>query len=119
MKLLILIPVGILVIFLSVANRDPVLVSLNPLTNSSADAASSAFTYSVPLYLVLFLALLIGIVLGGLGSWFAQGKWRKKARDEKSEANKYRQRAEDAEKKVLELSGDSEFAHPLIPAPKP
>ncbi len=116
LKLLFLIPVGILVIILSVANRDPISVSLNPLSNGAGDAA---LTFSLPLYLVLFFALLTGVILGGFGSWFAQGKARKKAREEKSRSNKYRKRAEDAEKKLSELSGESELAHPLIPAPKP
>ncbi len=116
LKLLILIPLGILVIVLSVANREPISVSLNPLSGGAGDAA---FTYSLPLYLVLFLALLIGVLLGGVGSWLAQGKTRKKARDEKLQSGKYRKRAEDAEKKLAELSGESEIAHPLIPAPKP
>ena len=39
------------------------------------------FQIELGLYLVAFAALFLGFFLGWIGSWFAQRKWRKLARD--------------------------------------
>ena len=45
------------------------------------------------LFVFLFIALMLGVVLGSLVTWFAQGKHRKQARDEAHEARKWREEA--------------------------
>lgn len=115
-KYLILIPLGIVVVVLSIANRDAVVVSLNPFADAAAGTDLAALSYSVPLYLLLFAFLLLGVLLGGMGSWLAQGKWRRKARDNEHQAVKQQRRAEQAEEKARELTPEANNKHPLLPA---
>ncbi|NJO54544.1 MAG: DUF1049 domain-containing protein, partial [Bacteroidales bacterium] len=59
-------PIGVVLVVLSVANRTPVTLILDPFTG---DAAAAAFTVSVPLYLLIFGTLTLGVILGGVTSW--------------------------------------------------
>lgn len=115
-KYLVLIPIGVVVVVLSIANRDPVVVSLNPFSDAAAGTDLATLTYSIPLYLLIFGFLLLGVLLGGFASWLAQGKWRRKARDNEHQAEKQLKRAEQAEEKARELAPDTNKNHPLLPA---
>lgn len=117
-KYLILIPLGIIVVVLSIANRGAVTVSLNPFPDAAAGTDLAVLSYSVPLYLLLFGFLLLGVVLGGLGSWFSQGKWRRKARENEHQASRQQQRAEEAEQKARDMAPDHNNKHPLLPVAK-
>lgn len=67
MKLLrwiVLPPITILVMALAVANRAPVTFSLDPF-----DPVSPAIGLEVPLFLVILVSVLIGILFGGIGAW--------------------------------------------------
>jgi uncharacterized integral membrane protein len=74
------VPVAVLVIAFAVANRQYVTLSLDPLTPSDPFAS-----IQLPLWLLFFLGLLGGAVIGWITCWFAQGKYRKRARDAQSE----------------------------------
>jgi hypothetical protein len=58
-------PVAVLAIWIALANRQPVVVSFDPF---SRDAP--ALTAQMPLYLLLFLAVLAGVLLGGFAIGF-------------------------------------------------
>ncbi|MBC7102398.1 MAG: DUF1049 domain-containing protein [Parvibaculum sp.] len=82
MKLLrwiVLPPAVILAMALAVANRRPVLFSLDPF-----DTASPALGLEVPLFLVILVSVLAGILFGGLGAW-AQAR-RKAAKSRRTAA---------------------------------
>jgi uncharacterized integral membrane protein len=74
LKGLVLLPVAVVVILFAVANREPVRLSLDPFSQVPA------FSASVPLYAVLFAAVAVGIVVGGIFAWLGQGKVRRAAR---------------------------------------
>ena len=74
-RLIILVPIGIVLIALALANRAPVMLSLDPFR---PDQPAAAIT--VPLFVALFAALLVGIAIGGAAAWLGQGKWRRAAR---------------------------------------
>ena len=88
-KALVLVPVALIVVLFSVANRAPVRVSLDPI---SRDAP--AFALDLPLFAVILAAIAIGILIGGFASWLAQGKHRKAARVNRREAEKLRNEAQ-------------------------
>src|ERR671916_48297 len=71
LKALILLPVAILVVLLAVANRGPVTVSLDPF---SREAPEIAFT--LPLFALIFLAVMLGVVIGGGGAAPRPGRHR-------------------------------------------
>ena len=98
-KLAILVPVAIVLIVLSVANRHMVTLALNPFRPDD-----SLLSLSLPFFVFLFLALIAGVVLGSLATWWAQGKYRKRARDEAHEARKWREEADKQRGKVEEAT---------------
>lgn len=85
LKALILVPIALAIVLFSVANRAPVRVSLDPI---SRDAPVLA--YDLPLFAVVLAALAIGVLIGGLASWLAQGKHRKAARRNRREVEALR-----------------------------
>jgi NADH:ubiquinone oxidoreductase subunit 3 (subunit A) len=88
LKLVIFIPVAIVLIVLSVANRHVVTLALNPFRPED-----NLLSLSLPFFVFLFLALLIGVVVGSFATWLTQGRYRKRARDEAQEARKWRDEA--------------------------
>lgn len=73
----VLVPLCVVLIVFALANRHSVAVNFNPFaTEPQADAQA----FGVPLFLVIFAVLLIGVLLGGVATWFAQSQHR---RDEK------------------------------------
>ena len=88
-NILVLIPIGIVLIVLSVANRQAVTLALNPFRPED-----SVLSVTAPFFVYLFLAVILGMVIGALATWFTQGKYRKRARIEASEAVKWHSEAE-------------------------
>ncbi len=74
-RAVVLIPVAIVIVMLAVANRHSVSVSFDPFSS-----ARPAYSTTVPLFVLLFLALLVGVVVGGVASWMRQRRWRRHAR---------------------------------------
>jgi len=69
------IPLAIVLIALAVANRAPVAFTIDPF-----NPGNPGLTTSLPLFALLFIALALGLVIGGLATWFRQGRYRKAAR---------------------------------------
>lgn len=88
-NIVVLVPIGIVLIVLSVANRQTVTLALNPF-----NPADSVLSASAPFFVFLFLAVIFGMIVGSLATWFSQGKYRKRARNEASEAVKWHAEAE-------------------------
>lgn len=110
-KTILLLPVAlfaVLIILLAVANRHETMLSLDPLS-----PGQPAFSITVPLFWLLFAALGIGIILGGVGAWARQGKWRRQARTKRREAASLRTETERLKEEVQAASP----ARPGLPAP--
>ena len=60
---------------ISLANRAPVILSLDPFS-----AEKPLLAIEMPLYILLFAFLLLGVLIGGMAAWAGQVGWRKKAR---------------------------------------
>jgi len=101
----------------SVANRHFVQLSFDPM-----NVSDPAFAVSIPVFAVVFGALAIGLVLGGIGTWFTQSKHRKLARERREEAAKWRFEAESQKEKqqqerfATNVKGASSF--PVLPPSK-
>lgn len=89
------IPVAVILIALAVANRASVPISIDVI-----NPGNPSMTWSAPMFVWLFLALALGIVLGGLATWFGQGKHRQRERQFKRQADELRYEVEDAKKKA-------------------
>ena len=67
----VLVPLCLVLIVFALANRQLVVVNFNPLVPSESLTTPGV---GVPLFLVLFTVLLMGVVLGGIATWFAQSQ---------------------------------------------
>lgn len=80
MTFAVFIPLAIVLIALAVANRAPVALTLDPF-----NPGNPALTVSLPLFLYLFGALALGLVVGSVATWFRQGRYRRLARQRETE----------------------------------
>lgn len=72
---IILVPLAVVIIAFAVANRQLVTVSFDPF-----GANEPAASLTLPLFALVILLLIIGVLIGGSASWLQQGKWRGSAR---------------------------------------
>lgn len=84
LNLIILLPLAVILILLSVANRQLVTLAFNPFRPED-----SVLSLQAPFFVFLFIAVMIGIVLGSAATWFAQGKYRRRARTLRDENLKW------------------------------
>ncbi|MEN3432478.1 LapA family protein [Brucella melitensis] len=97
--IVILVPLAVILIALSVANRASAILTIDPF-----NPGNPALSYSAPLFIWLFGALLFGVVIGSAVTWLTQGKYRRKARNSSREAARLLARAESAEKRNIPLA---------------
>ena len=64
-SLVVFVPLGVLLVILAVANRAPVNLALNPF-----NPADQALSVSAPLFVLLILAVMLGVMLGAVVTWF-------------------------------------------------
>ena len=80
---IVLVPLCLGLIVFALANRHLVAVNVNPFMSIEAQAAPG---YGVPLFIVLYLVLLVGVLLGGIATWFAQAHHRRREKHWRREA---------------------------------
>jgi len=84
----IFIPLAIILITLAVANRDAVAFTLDPF-----HPGNPALTLKLPLFVFLFFALVVGLIVGSAATWMKQGRYRKLARQRSEEVRSLRDAA--------------------------
>jgi len=72
---IIVIPLVVVIVAFAVANRQLVTVSLDPF-----GGAKPAYSSTMPLFVLIFVVLIFGVVIGGFAAWLGQGGWRRTAR---------------------------------------
>jgi hypothetical protein len=75
--LLIAVPAGLLLVTLAVVNRHEVRLILDPFRPEAP-----VLSLAMPFYAYLFIALLLGVLLGGTAMWLSQARWRRSARQQ-------------------------------------
>ena len=86
--IVVLVPLAIVLVALAVANRDLVALTFDPF-----HPGNPALTLKLPLFVFLFLALLVGVLIGSAVTWFRQGRFRKLARRREQEVRSLRDAA--------------------------
>lgn len=81
-------PLAAVLLALAVANRETVLVSWNPLSDSPSTGIEA------PLFLVILFSIAVGALCGGFTVWLGQGKWRRAAKQRGQEASRLRRESE-------------------------
>jgi uncharacterized integral membrane protein len=97
LKFLLIAPIAVIFLSFDMANRQNVVVSFDPF--NSADAPQIV----VPLFIVLIAAAMFGVVLGGVATWFGQGRFRKAARGANATTETLRNENEALRKQLAEL----------------
>jgi uncharacterized integral membrane protein len=86
LKVLILILLAIVLLGFAFANHHDVTVSFDPF----AAIDSAAFSIAAPLFAVVIVAAMLGVVAGALATWVSQGRHRRASRQNRAEAEKWR-----------------------------
>jgi len=68
-------PLTVATLYLAIANRHPVLFSLDPFNTDDP-----ALALELPLFAIVLVSVFLGILLGGASAWIRQSRWRKQAR---------------------------------------
>jgi uncharacterized integral membrane protein len=82
---LILVPLAVVLVAFAVANRQTVVVSLDPF-----DQAHPALAVTLPLFALILGLVIGGVLVGGVAAWLRQSKWRRAARLAEAEARELR-----------------------------
>ena len=99
--LLLAVPAAIIVVALSVANRHDVTVLLDPTTTVEA---GSPLAFTVPVWMLLFGVLALGVVIGGISAWASQHRYRAEARTKRREANHWHRQADEEHERAERLA---------------
>ncbi|MDX2205986.1 MAG: hypothetical protein NW223_24785 [Hyphomicrobiaceae bacterium] len=86
---IVLFPVAIALIALGVVNTHTVELVLDPFRPEAP-----AVAISLPFYAFLFVAVLVGIVIGSWTTWRSQAHWRRDARRRTVEAQRWQAEAD-------------------------
>lgn len=100
LKWLVLAPIIVVAVFFAVVNCHLVTVVFDPFGNDIP-----GLSLTVPLFMALFLAMMVGVLFGGLAVWLSQARYRRAARNARTELANVR------------ASVDSLRLAPRLPAP--
>jgi uncharacterized integral membrane protein len=78
---LVLVPLGLIFVVFAVANRHLVTVSFDPFNSTDPSVG-----ITLPLFVVIIAAAILGVVAGGSATWFRQRHWRRAARRHEADA---------------------------------
>ena len=96
-RLFVIVPIAIVLLMFAFANRHLVTVSFDPFAGN--DVAGPSITG--PLFIVLILALGVGVILGGLSGWFKQARLKRALREARAEADEARAEAARLRREML------------------
>ncbi|MGA0532108.1 lipopolysaccharide assembly protein LapA domain-containing protein [Hansschlegelia sp. KR7-227] len=88
-------PLALLIVLFAVANRQDVTVSFDPFATDAP-----ALSVALPLFAVILISVMGGVVLGGVSAWAKQGKWRKEARRRRVETARLEAETETARREA-------------------
>jgi uncharacterized integral membrane protein len=105
----VLVPLAVVIVMFAVANREIITVSFDPF-----DSAKPAVAFRMPLFILIFVLVGVGVLIGGMAAWLRQHKWRVRAR--RAEADVRRLRTElDAQRSIAPPVRDAQ--PPLVVPP--
>ena len=93
LKLVIIVPLAVALIAFALANRVQVTIALYPL-----GLIDPPLSFMMPLYLPIFLALIVGVFMGGIAMWFSEGRHRRAARIHLRDLEREKRRNEELER---------------------
>jgi uncharacterized integral membrane protein len=88
-------PLATLALLFAVANRRWVTVSFDPFSQESP-----AYAADLPLFLIIFASLILGVFLGGIAVWLGRFRWQMAAHRAEREAARLRTERDAAEERA-------------------
>src|SRR3954471_14504629 len=107
---LVLFLIALVLVTFAVANRHDVTVSLDPIHSTNP---SVSVTW--PLYVVIIVVAILGVLAGGIATWFGQRRWRRAARRHEADARQARTQLDDLRARAAAPAG---FDPQRLPAPR-
>jgi uncharacterized integral membrane protein len=92
---IVLVPIAVLALIFAVANRQLVTISVDPFS-----VENPAYAVQVPAFLVIFISLIVGVILGGTAVWFGKLRWQMAAHRAEKELARLRTERAEAEERM-------------------
>lgn len=105
---LIVIPLCVIIVVFAVANRHFVTVSFDPFNSNDP-----SLSLSLPLFVLLIVVAMLGVIAGGSATWFRQRHWRRAARRHEADARAARSELAD----LRAASATSRYDPQRLPGP--
>jgi uncharacterized integral membrane protein len=102
------IPLGVIFVVFAVANRHMVTVSFDPFNSNDP-----ALGITLPLFAVIIVVAILGVMAGGLATWFGQRRWRRAARRHEADASDIRAQLADLRASIASQRRDLDPPAPL------
>lgn len=96
--------IAIALIIVALANRD--MVTLNLLPADMAGYVGQNFSYQLPQFVIIFLAIVVGLLIGFVWEWLREHKYRAEGRRAASEKQKLERQVKGLKKKSNEGQDD-------------
>jgi uncharacterized integral membrane protein len=107
LSVLIGLPLALLLVLFAVANRQSVTVGFDPFSPEAP-----ALSVSLPLFAIILISVMGGVLVGGVASWMRQSKWRREAKVRRAEVSRLEAETETARREAA-------AARMALPAPAP
>lgn len=97
LRVIVFVPLALIILFFSMANRAYVKIGLDPFAPSDAVAP----TIEAPMFMVVLAAMALGVLAGGISSWLGHLPVRRAAKIARAEAKKTRLEVEKLRQQAL------------------
>jgi uncharacterized integral membrane protein len=97
---LIVIPLALIFVVFAVANRHFVTVSFDPF-----NSVHPSVYVSLPLFVLIIAIAVLGVIAGGLATWFGQRRWRRAARQHEADAKVVRSQLAELRNQAASMRG--------------
>ena len=98
---LLFILLGLIFVTFAVANRYFVTVSFDPF-----NSANPSVFVSMPLFVLIIVVAILGVIAGGCVTWFGQRRWRRAARQHEADARTARAQLAELRSQTLASRGE-------------
>jgi uncharacterized integral membrane protein len=78
----VLLPLSVVLVLFALANRGAVQIGVDPISPQNPFVAP----LGMPVFVLVYVCLMIGVVIGGISVWFTQGRHRRTGRRLRQEA---------------------------------
>jgi len=97
LRVIVFVPLALIILFFSMANRGSVRIGLDPFAPSDGSGPS----FEAPIFLVVLASIAIGVLAGGISSWLGHLSVRRAAKVARAEARKTRVEIEKLRQQAL------------------